>query len=623
MSILSRSIIKKIISPVLAFSVMASGLAVPVEVIAQTKNTKKKTAAVAGKKSASSGANNKKNSNASTGTKGNSTKGTGTKSTGTKGTKGTSRRGNAKSGNAKSANSKSAKSKNVSSAELKKRQQSLQAEVNAAKEELRRNQASVKQGLSELAKLDDDIQVSRKETDALGAELQKIGKNIDALEAKIAGHEKELDRLRAEYLKAVKKMRVSKKKSSNMAYLFGAKNLAQAERRMRYMKEFSEWKDRQTSEIDEKVVQLKKENETLRAAKSDKDVILGRELKAQKKLSEQKERQSAVVADLKANGEALNAHLAQKQSEVNQLRNQVAAVIAEEQRKAEEQRRAEERRRAEEARKAEAARRAEEERERKAEEARKAEEIRKQEEAAKASEAAKADKSKEQPKKETKKEQPEKSVPKKSEPKKSEPSKSDKKDNKAKEKQESRQGKDSKGDYASARKRQPRNSGESNKTQEKSQKRSEPKQPAAPAKPSSGKDFAAARGSLPRPVSGSWRIVSQFGKHSLPDLPHVTYDNPGIDAEVAKGANAQAVFEGTVSGVYMIPGFSTVVIVNHGDYYTVYGNIASAAVKVGDKVSQGQTVGKLAVDPDNPSGSEIHFEVWKGREKLNPASWIR
>ena len=131
------------------------------------------------------------------------------------------------------------------------------------------------------------------------------------------------------------------------------------------------------------------------------------------------------------------------------------------------------------------------------------------------------------------------------------------------------------------------------------------------------------RGSLPHPAAGEFHITSQFGKHALPDLPDVTYDNPGIDARVAAGTQALAVHAGTVSGVYMIPGFSTVVIVNHGDYYTVYGNIASAAVKIGDRVKSGQALGKLTIDPDNPGHSEIHFEVWKGREKLNPQSWIR
>ena len=131
------------------------------------------------------------------------------------------------------------------------------------------------------------------------------------------------------------------------------------------------------------------------------------------------------------------------------------------------------------------------------------------------------------------------------------------------------------------------------------------------------------KGSLPRPVAGSFKVTSRFGKHSLPDLPDVTYDNPGIDAEVSAGAAAQAVYGGKVSGVYMIPGYSTVVIVSHGGYYTVYGNIASASVKVGDVVKQGQSLGRLAHDEENPSHSLIHFEVWKNRDKMDPLGWIR
>ena len=131
------------------------------------------------------------------------------------------------------------------------------------------------------------------------------------------------------------------------------------------------------------------------------------------------------------------------------------------------------------------------------------------------------------------------------------------------------------------------------------------------------------RGSLPRPVGGAFNITSRFGPHSLPDLPDVVYDNPGIDAEVARGATAQAVYAGKVSGVYMIPGFSTVVIVNHGGYYTVYGNLSSASVKVGDVVKQGSGVGRVADSEDSPGHGQIHFEVWKNREKQDPMAWIR
>lgn len=509
--------------------------------------------------------------------------------------------------------------KQDSKAELQKRQQSAQAEVRKTQEELKQNEAEVKKNLSELSLLEDGIANSKKETDALSSEVGKLSGKIATLEKSIASENKQLTHLRTEYLKAVKKMRVSRKRNSKMAYLFSAKDLAQAERRMRYLKEFSEWKDRKTGEINAKVAKLKKENEELQQAKSDKKVILGREMQAQNKLNEQKQRQDILVAELKANGDVLRDHLAKKQAEVNALKGQVAAVIAEEQRKAEA-----ERKRKEEAAKAAAAKKAAEEAAAKEAAAKRAAEEATRKKAAE--EAAKKKAAEEAAKKEAaKKEAPKKEPVKKEAPKKESPKKEEPKTNTT--------SNTSKGDYAAARKRKPRNTQpketpkETTKetkapVQEKVQQKETPAKP-APAPASSGNGFASKKGSLPRPVDGAFRITGKFGRHALPDLPDVTYDNPGIDVEVAKGANVKCVYEGTVSGVYMVPGFSTVIIVSHGDYYTVYGNVASASVKVGDQVSQGKVLGKLAEDPDNRGHSTLHFEVWKGREKTNPQSWIR
>ena len=109
----------------------------------------------------------------------------------------------------------------------------------------------------------------------------------------------------------------------------------------------------------------------------------------------------------------------------------------------------------------------------------------------------------------------------------------------------------------------------------------------------------------------------------MPELPDVVYDNPGIDAEVAKGSSVKAVAEGKVSGVYKVQGYGSVVIVNHGEYYTVYGNLSSVAVAVGNKVSAGKAVGTAAADPDDARRGSVHFELWHGREKQNPESWLR
>lgn len=139
--------------------------------------------------------------------------------------------------------------------------------------------------------------------------------------------------------------------------------------------------------------------------------------------------------------------------------------------------------------------------------------------------------------------------------------------------------------------------------------------------PESG--FGCMKGSLPRPVAGTFKVTSRFGLNQYHQMRDVVYDNPGIDAEVSAGASVKAVYPGKVSGVYVVPGYGTVVIVSHDGYYTVYGNLSKAAVKVGDKIKQGHTLGKAAKNEENPSRGLVHFEVWKNRDKMDPLAWIK
>lgn len=473
--------------------------------------------------------------------------------------------------------------------ELQRRHQEAQKDIAKTREQIKANDREISKNLTSLGKLQNDIDRTKTELASSAKKVKILGDEIGGLQQKISVNEQELSRLRGEYLKAVKKMRVRRKGNSTLAYLFSSKSLGEARRRMRYLKEFSDWRKQRSSEIEGKVAVLRDQRAALARDKSMQDKALAQQQTAQRNLEGQYRKQDAIVVELKANGTALRKHLAQKQSEANSLKGQVAALIAAEQRAAEQREAA---RRAEEARKAEEERRAEEQRQAEERQQQLAQNN-EQQEAAEKKENAK----KQEPKKNEKKADSKKAADKKGKQKKTHDSGKRQSNSK---------------DYAQARKRRPRSE---------SGVASAPSAPKTSAPAKGG--FESLRGSLPRPVTGAFTITSRFGVHALPDLPDVMYDNPGIDAQTAVGATAQSVYGGKVSGVYMIPGFSTVVIVNHGQYYTVYGNLSAASVKVGDVVKQGQGLGHVATDEDDSSHGLIHFEVWKGREKQNPQNWIR
>ena len=135
------------------------------------------------------------------------------------------------------------------------------------------------------------------------------------------------------------------------------------------------------------------------------------------------------------------------------------------------------------------------------------------------------------------------------------------------------------------------------------------------------KNFAANKGRLPMPVTGTASIVGTFGTKQHSEW-NITTNSNGVDIQARQGANIRSVFEGEVSKVFSFPGSNTCVIVRHGEYYTFYANIYDLFVKQGDKVSTGQSLGRIFTDPDT-GVSTMHFQLWQKTTKLNPAPWLQ
>jgi septal ring factor EnvC (AmiA/AmiB activator) len=132
-------------------------------------------------------------------------------------------------------------------------------------------------------------------------------------------------------------------------------------------------------------------------------------------------------------------------------------------------------------------------------------------------------------------------------------------------------------------------------------------------------NFASGRGSLPWPVERGY-ISQYFGVHAHPDLAGITLVNNGIDLTTSEGSNARAVFKGSVSAILDIPGQEKAVLLNHGEYYTVYSRLTQVYVSRGQAVEARQALGKVWTDDENKT--ILQFQVWQGQSKLNPAGWL-
>ena len=131
--------------------------------------------------------------------------------------------------------------------------------------------------------------------------------------------------------------------------------------------------------------------------------------------------------------------------------------------------------------------------------------------------------------------------------------------------------------------------------------------------------FGNSKGKLKWPVSNGF-VSSKFGKQRHPSIKNLEISNNGIDIRTGVGAEVQAVFSGTVLGITEIPGFNTMIIIQHGNFYSVYSKLDEIYISIGDQIKLGQAIGKLYIDKNQQS--ELHFEIWKNKIKLNPQSWL-
>ncbi len=131
--------------------------------------------------------------------------------------------------------------------------------------------------------------------------------------------------------------------------------------------------------------------------------------------------------------------------------------------------------------------------------------------------------------------------------------------------------------------------------------------------------FSASKGRLPWPVDGV--ITESYGIRVHPVYGTKT-PNPGIEIATRPGADVEAVFEGLVNRVFVMPGYGTCIMLRHGDFTTVYCNLSYVYVKAGQYVQQGQVIARAGTE-NEPRGSALFFALFFHEKKQDPGLWLQ
>lgn len=133
-------------------------------------------------------------------------------------------------------------------------------------------------------------------------------------------------------------------------------------------------------------------------------------------------------------------------------------------------------------------------------------------------------------------------------------------------------------------------------------------------------NFRSNRGRLPYPVEKGF-ISLGYGDQPHPVFSTLTIHNSGVEITTEQGANARAVFGGEVTSVIVISPLNKAVMVQHGDFFTVYQNLSSVSVSKGDKVSIKQSLGRVRTNGETGK-TIIKFLILQNTTYNNPQSWL-
>lgn len=453
--------------------------------------------------------------------------------------------------------------KRTSTTVRKERHETAQ-KVERTRGKIKTNVANTRRQMAALQTIEAQISRSDARIKSLTERADSISARVEVLSDSIEGMQQRIKMLQASFASSLRTIRRQRQLSSAASYIFSSSSFTEARKRMRYLGELSKWESEKAAELKTTATALDLKKVELDSVK----VLLARDIEALKvqkaSLEVQRTEADVLVSKLKKQGRQLEVALAEQQSQIKQLDDELNRVIEEEIRIAQE----------------EAKRKAAEEEKRKIEEAkRKAAEEAK----LKAAEAAKLKAAEE---------------------------------NAKKDKKEKGKNKPAKGG-----KKQPKE--EPQVEQPQSAVAPTQKSESTVSKSPISSNFADAKGRLPMPVSDSYIVVSDFGRHTHQELSKVQVQNNGIDIETVPGASALAVYPGVVSMIIVMDGYHNVVLVRHGEYLTVYAGISTLEVRKGQAVRAGQSLGKIYSDTADENRTRLHFEVRHEKDKLDPAEWLK
>ncbi len=484
--------------------------------------------------------------------------------------------------------------------QLQQQNEELKKQIASINNNLAKTKNESKLSVAYLNNVNKKIALREKVYNNTQKEKRFIEDDIYTRQLQINKFNRELQVLRKNYAAILVNAYKNKGVQNKVTFILSSRSLGEALRRVQYLKQYGDYQDKKAAEITDKSNQIKVSIGLKEKSKREKENLLVRQSQDLAVIEAERKEKEALLEEFKKNESKLVAELRVKQAESKKLEGEIRRIIAEEIRLAKA--------------KAEAEKKEREEKIRLAKIAAEKEKARIEEANRKAREAAELTKKKA--------EAEEKKLAEISRKKAEEEKKAIEANNESRRLAAEKEAKEAAAkakaatDKANAARAA---ANEVTKSTEEQKKAVETKTMTAFGVGAiAGSNFAENRGRMSFPVV-SGQVTHRFGRQPHPVFKGVVEENNGIKISVSAGTKTRCVFPGTVVNVLVSSGAKTV-MVKHGDYFTVYGNLSSTYVSKNQKVAAGTLLGEIGTDFDGTYS--LDFQVWNGANPVDPLSWV-
>lgn len=195
---------------------------------------------------------------------------------------------------------------------------------------LRESKKSTANILTRIKLISEQINSRQSLISLLNQEIQATTDQQKQTELEINQLELELKDEQKAYREAIESIVLRKQHSNRLIYVLSGKSLGESMRRLKYLKDYSEWRSKKIVTITEKQKLLKEKKKSLDKSKSDKLILLNNRQKEQLSLQSEEVTHKNEVAEANQKQKELQEILQTKQKQANNLNSQIERLIAEE-----------------------------------------------------------------------------------------------------------------------------------------------------------------------------------------------------------------------------------------------------------------------------------------------------